>query len=362
MHKVRLMRTDLGRLASSWALRAVKACKLSQQHFGGDILHDRLLRQARGMPQIEVMLEPLDRLFDAPALVIRVTERTSRKMRHIQQVGHKYPRLPVGRDVANQSHGLRLAWAFKIENIAQISSTQRDHMLQKPTAQEVAHASEARVAGLFDPHAKRDCTLIQRRHQPATGVTSIQEQQVGTGEAIKMLEQHLAFAFVDAVQRGRKYQFAARQEQTKKDLIGQRGALDVAGAQTETHGGGIGRNQSQTVPERHKPIVPGMLDEPVVEQRDGSQRQLGTGLGERLLRDLAHQLRSVFQVGKELVEFALMFLRMPLSISATRWQRQFALAGESGWMIEMGCVHEKFGRAQMRRKIDKKRVKRHVGQ
>lgn len=44
-----------------------------------------------------------------------------------------------------------------------------------------------------------------------------------------MLEQHLALVVAHAMQRGGEHQLAARQEQAKEDLIGQRGALDVAG-------------------------------------------------------------------------------------------------------------------------------------
>ena len=56
-----------------------------------------------------------------------------------------------------------------------------------------------------------------------------------------------------------------------------------------------------------------------------------------------------------------MLLRMPLSISATKagkdWQRQLALAREGRGVIGMGRVQEKFGRAQVRSKIGKKREK-----
>ena len=51
--------------------------------------------------------------------------------------------------------------------IAPLNSAQRDHLFRQPAAQEIAHASKARVAGLLDPHAKRDAALIQRCHQPA---------------------------------------------------------------------------------------------------------------------------------------------------------------------------------------------------
>jgi hypothetical protein len=172
-----------------------------------------------------------------------------------------------------------------------------------------------------------------------------------------MLEQHLALVFMNAVQRGSEHQLGAWQEQPKKDLVGQRGALDVAGAQTETHGGGVGGNQSQAVPTRHKAVVLGTPDDPVVEQRDGSQRRLGAGLGESLLGALAHQLRPLAQMRKKFIEFTLNALSR-----ATEHQRyqgrqwQFALACERIGMIGMDRVQEKFGRAQTSAKIDIKRV------
>lgn len=59
-----------------------------------------------------------------------------------------------------------------------------------------------------------------------------------------MFEQELAFAaFMDVVQGRGEHQIRPRQEQTEQDLIGQRGALDMAGAQTETHCRGIGGDQ-----------------------------------------------------------------------------------------------------------------------
>jgi len=178
-----------------------------------------------------------------------------------------------------------------------------------------------------------------------------------------MLEQHLTLALVDAVQRGGEHQFAARQEQAKEDLVGQRGALDVAGAQTETHRGGIGGNQAQAVPTRHKAVVLCALDQPVVEQRDGGQGQLGARLRESLLADLAHQLRVVVQVGKELIEFGLNTLAHATEHQRHQgWQGQLALACEGRWVIGIGRVQEKFGRAQARGKIAKKRVEGHVGQ
>ena len=168
-----------------------------------------------------------------------------------------------------------------------------------------------------------------------------------------MLEQHLTLVFVDAVQRGSEHQLGAWQEQAKKDLIGQRGALDMAGAQTETHSRGISGNQSQAVPARHKTVVLGTLDHPVVEQRDGSKRQFRAGLSEGLLGDLAHQLSSLAQMCKELIEFALNAFSHATEHQCYQGRQwQFSLTREGRGMIGMGRVQEKFGRAQTRGKID----------
>jgi hypothetical protein len=87
--------------------------------------------------------------------------------------------------------------------------------------------------------------LVQHGHQPAARIASVEEQQIGAGEAMEMFEQHLPLAtLMNAVQRGGKHQFGAGEKQAKGDLIGQRRALDMAGAQTEAHGGGIGGDQS----------------------------------------------------------------------------------------------------------------------
>lgn len=170
-----------------------------------------------------------------------------------------------------------------------------------------------------------------------------------------MLKQHLALALARAVQRGGKHQFAARQKQAKEDLVGQRGALDVAGAQTEAHRASVGGDQAQTVPTRHKAIVLGALNHPVVEQRDGRQGQLGARLGEGLFRDFAHQLSLVVQMRKKLIEFGLNALAHTAEHQRDQGrQGQLALAREGAGMIGMGRVQEKFARAQARGKIAKK--------
>jgi len=127
-------------------------------------------------------------------------------------------------------------------------------------------------------------------------------------------------------------------------LIGQRGALDVTCAQSETHSRGVGGDQPQTIPGCNKAIVLSALDHQVVEQRDGGHGQLGACLRERLGRHLVQQLGLLAQMGEKLIELAMdAFSHASQQQCHQGWQRQFALAREGRWMKGMGRSGEKLG-------------------
>ena len=68
-------------------------------------------------------------------------------------------------------------------------------------------------------------------------------------------------------------------------------------------------------------------------------------------------------MGKELIEFGLNTLAHATEQRRNQGgQGELALASEGTGVIGMGCVQEKFGKAQARGKIAKKRVERRVGQ
>jgi len=85
--------------------------------------------------------------------------------------------------VTNQAHLLRLAGALEVQNILCTDCIQGDDLLVEPAAQKVTHAREAGVSRLINPHAKRDCTLVQDRNQPAAGIAPVKQQQVATAKA-----------------------------------------------------------------------------------------------------------------------------------------------------------------------------------
>ena len=57
------------------------------QHLGGDILHDSQLKQTRDVFQAKAMLEPLEHLLDASALVVELANSTGGKACRVEQVG-----------------------------------------------------------------------------------------------------------------------------------------------------------------------------------------------------------------------------------------------------------------------------------
>ena len=78
---------------------------------------------------------------------------------------------------------------------------------------------------------------------------------------------------------------------------------------------------------------------------------------------MAHQLRLVVQMRKELIELGLNALAHATEHQRDQgWQGQLALASEGVRMIGMGRVQEEFGRVQARGKIGKKTEKSHVDQ
>ena len=69
------------------------------EDFGRHVLFNRLLGQPGDVLQTEAMFEPLEGLFDAPALVIQIAESIGRKAGGSHQIGHQDAHGTVGCDV-----------------------------------------------------------------------------------------------------------------------------------------------------------------------------------------------------------------------------------------------------------------------
>ena len=110
------------------------------QNFCRDILHDGLLRQARHVLKIESVLEAFESLFDAPALMVQISEATRWKALHIQQAGHQDAYCAIGCRMAHQAHDFRLTRAHIVAGILFVRRTQRHdllYLLYQAAAQEI---------------------------------------------------------------------------------------------------------------------------------------------------------------------------------------------------------------------------------
>jgi len=136
--------------------------------FGGDILDHSLLSQSGDVFQIESVLEPFERLLDAPSLVVKLAEAVSWIEFLVEQVGHQHALLAVGRDVADQAHALWFAWAFVVERVLLVRCAQQDDPFDLVRAHEIAHAGEA--VGIVDAHAELDGAVIEHSDQPAARI------------------------------------------------------------------------------------------------------------------------------------------------------------------------------------------------
>jgi len=287
---------------------------------------------------VEPVLEPFEGLLDAPAFVVELAKAVGRIKLVVQQVGHQHALFAARRDVAQQAHALSFARTLVVERVALVRRGEHDDLIRRLRAHERPHAGEA--AGIVDPHAEFDGAVVEHGDQPVAGVATVEQQQVVRGKPVQVFEQELAFtAFVDVVQGGGEHQVRPRQEQAEQDLIGQRGALDMTGPQTETHCRGVGGDQSQPAPARHKLVRLGARDEPIVEAGNGVQGQLGACLGERLFGYLVDQLGLLAKMGEEGVQFGLD--AHPHARQHDGDQRQLATARKRGRMVGVAGGEEK---------------------
>lgn len=259
----------------------------------------------------------------------------------VQQVGHQHAPFAARRDVAHQAHALRFARTLVVERVSLVRRGQHDDLIRRVRAHERPHAGEA--AGIVDAHAEFDGAVVEHGDQPAAGLATVQ-QQVVRGKPVQVFEQELAFtAFVDVVQGGGEDQVRPWQEQAEQDLIGQRGALDMDGPQTETHCRGVGGDQPQPAPARHKLVRLGARDEPIVEAGNGVQGQLGACLGERLFGYLVDQLGLLEKMGEEGVQFGPDARPHVCQRDGDqRRQQQLATAPERGRMVGVARIVQKF--------------------
>lgn len=125
-----MTRSSSNSAASCAAVVATRGLQIVANDFGGDVLDDGLLRQAGNVFQVEPVLEPLERLLDAPALVVQLGKATGGIALLVEEVRHQHALFALGRDGAYQAHALGFARAFIVERVALARRRQRDDALE----------------------------------------------------------------------------------------------------------------------------------------------------------------------------------------------------------------------------------------
>lgn len=144
--------------------------KVVRLELGPEVLLGGQHRQPRRILPSQAVLEPLERLLDAPTAVIERTEIRSRVSLGIEQGGHQGMHTPIRRHHTNHPHRRGLGLAFIGQAIGRIGGAQGDQPFRLARTQEILHRRKA--AGV-DPHAEMTSLLNQMGGQPARRIAPV---------------------------------------------------------------------------------------------------------------------------------------------------------------------------------------------
>ncbi len=275
------------------------------QHLGVYVYQQRVLRQPRNTLQLAAMFEPLEGLFNAPALMVKLSKQRCGEITG-RQVGRQYPRLPIGRDALNQPDLWRGSRAQIVSAILSVGFVESHDCIHLDAARKGAHRSPA-SAGLLAAYTKSDVLLGQVRHQPGRRVAPIEQQHIVWPQARERLKQHLPLSTIGAMHTGVKGEFSARQIQGKQALIGAGQASGGVTRPNRRHQHRcIGRHQTQTMPAWHQTQCIGSFHNKGVQALKACPGQLVSGLGKTAIRNTTLPVTVLGQAAKEGVEHDLL--------------------------------------------------------
>jgi len=169
-------------------------------------------------------------------------------------------------------------------------------------------------------------------------VTPVHQQQIATVEQIEVLEQHLPFVLVNAVQGCCEHQFGPRQVQAEGNLVGRRDTRNMAGAMAKPQRRGVCGDQSESMPKRHKAQGTGLPYQPGVERGYSGRIQFGACTGKGALGDVAHRLGPLLEMGEKFIKFSLDTLaHATQKHGQQRGQGQFPVTSKGVGKIRMPC-------------------------
>lgn len=282
------------------AAAAEQCAQVVGQDLGGEVLLQGEVVQPRRGLEAQTMLDALEGLLDAPALVIERAELRGRIRLGIEQVGHQDADLAVRSDVADQAHGGGGAGQIERAGIACGGRRQCDHALGLVRASEVGDATPA--AGI-DAQTEGHAVLRQRRCHGVADVTSVEHEQILRRiECVERLEQHLPLRAVGRMQTGVQREFGARQKQGKRVVVRRQcGRLACRHTQARR----ISRHHAAAIPACRLYVRARQVQQVRTGQFEQPARKPLAGLAEGLCADLADPPGHRMQATEKGVEFGL---------------------------------------------------------
>ena len=272
-------------------------------HLGAGVLAGGEPSEARGVFEVQAMLNAFERLLDPPALMVEIGKGRRRIALGVEQGRHEYAHLARRRHLANQTHRRRLARAFIIDGVAAIGRRQGHHRFVQARAHELGDGGEGRRR--IAAHAERNAAVQQGRDQPGARITAIEHQHIVGAQPVQTLEQHLPLADLRAVQDQRIKQLGAGAKQTEqRRLTDTTSSLRVEQRQANLRR--IGGQYLQAQPARGFGQV--RIDEAqqlVIEQIEDIRSQMAARLRECAGGHYPGQADSPGQHGEERIEFNL---------------------------------------------------------
>ena len=137
-----------------------QGCEVVTHYLGTEVLAGAKPRQGAGVLEVEAMFDALERLLDAPALMVELAEGLGGKALGVEQRSHHHTHLALGRNLADQAHSRRTAGAFIVGCVARGRCGQAHDRFTLAGTHEAAHHRET-AAFEVTANTERDLALDQ---------------------------------------------------------------------------------------------------------------------------------------------------------------------------------------------------------
>jgi hypothetical protein len=280
------------------------------------------------------MLQTLESLLDALALVVEVAEGDGRHLIG-RQVGHQHAQPRACGGVAHQTYCGREGRASPVGGVLQLGRCQLHQGLGLIAVHERAQRRPSAAAGGVAPHDEADTPVIEQIDQPRGRVAAVEQQHIVGAELVQRLHQHRTLGGAAAVHGRMQREFGRWQIHRKQALIGRSSAArEVTAAYCGHQHRSVGRHQAQALPTRDQASSVDSGQQMVIEPGQRRSVQPSTGLREGPIGDNPHQWTIATEAAEEGIEQHLLGRRAHAQQRRHQCgQRQAACAGEGAGAV-----------------------------